>query len=75
MNQSLQRLVATGGDHSIDVSDVNAAAGSGRIGHSKTTKKSVEDYEKEEDSSLSVLKTIEEELLHQNLSYCQSMLF
>ena len=53
---------------------MNAAAGSGRIGHSKRRKKSVKDYEKEEDSSLSVLKTIEEELYHQSLSYCQSML-
>ena len=31
------------------------------------------DFEKEEDASLSVLKTTEEEL-HQSLSYCQSML-
>ena len=69
MNQSLQSLT---GDHSI-VSDVNAVAGGGRIGHSKRRKKSVEDYEKEEDSFLSVLKTIEEEL-YQSLSYCQSKL-
>jgi hypothetical protein len=39
MNQSLQRLTR---DHSIDVSDVNAVAGSGRIGHCKRRNKSVD---------------------------------
>jgi hypothetical protein len=69
MNQSLQRLTA-GGDHSI-LSNVNA--GGGGSGDFERRKKGGDDFEKEGGSSLSVLKTIEEEL-HQSLSYCQSML-
>ena len=68
MNQSLQRLT---GDHSI-VSNVNGTAAGGNV-DSKRRQKGGEDFEKEENSSLAVLKTIEEEL-HQSLSYCQSML-
>ena len=68
---SREETLTLTGDHSI-VSNMNAAGGGG-IGHSNSRKKSVEDYEKEEESSFSVLKTIEEEL-HQSLSYWQSML-
>ena len=77
MNQSLQRIT---GDHSIvsKVNDVSADGGSGGgggggVGIDSERKKGVVDFEKDKDSSLTVLKTIEEEL-HQSLSYCQSML-
>jgi ankyrin repeat protein len=77
MNQSLQRIT---GDHSI-VSKVNGISadggsgggGGGGVGIDSERKKGVVDFEKDKDSSLTVLKTIEEEL-HQSLSYCQSML-
>ena len=61
-------------DHLIDSNEnARADADAGTSGTDSERQKDVEDCEKEEEDSLSVLFNIQDEL-HQSLAYCQSML-
>ena len=72
MDQPLQRLTS---DHLIDSNEnarADPRAGTGTGGIDSEREKDIEDCAKEEDS-LSVLMNIQDDELHQSLTYCKSM--